>query len=91
MYPLRKIPHTILIDIDRALERNRNDCIAVYSEAERVRRKWVQENVALEDIVMAFFDRCAPYEVAMSLDMSGAEAALMGDGPGYGSVASRSV
>lgn len=81
MYPMNKIPHCISIDIDRVLQVNRQKCIAVYGEAEKLRRKWEAENVALEDIVMAFIERCGFHEVAMSLDPSAAAEALGGRPP----------
>lgn len=78
MYPMNSIPRSISVDIDRVLQANRNKCIAVYGEAEKIRRKWEEENVALEDIVMAFIERCGFHEVAMSLDPSAAAEALGG-------------
>lgn len=78
MYPDMNMPHTILCEIDRVLQANRRKCIQVYEEAEKVRQKWAAENVALEDIVMAFADRCGFYDVAMSFDPRGAIDALMG-------------
>lgn len=66
----KPLPQCMISDIDLFLERNRGTCISVYSEAEKIRRKWEEQNIALEDVVSALVERCGQHGVAVSFDQT---------------------
>ena len=68
MTSLKPLPPAMIGDIDSLLESNRAKCISIYPEAEKIRRKWVQQNIALEDVVSVFVERCGIHSVAVSFD-----------------------
>lgn len=68
MTSYKPLPPAMIGDIDALLESNRATCISIYPEAEKLRRKWEEQNVALEDVVSAFVERCGVHSVAVSFD-----------------------
>ncbi|MFN4143670.1 hypothetical protein [Aestuariivirga sp.] len=76
--PRTNLPRPVVHDIEQVLSINRSTCIRVYAEAETIRKRWSDENIALEDIVDALIDRGGRYNASMSLDPSEAADALLG-------------
>jgi hypothetical protein len=72
------IPSTMLQDIDLILLAYSGRTLPLYAEAENIRRKWLSQNVALEDIVEQFLRRAAAYNVSFEIDPSQAAEALRG-------------
>lgn len=68
MPSLKPLPTAMTRDIDLFLEMNRGKCIELYAEAEKMRKKWEHENIALEDVVSVFVERCGSHDVAVSID-----------------------
>lgn len=68
MTAIKPLPTPMIRDIDLFLEHNRSKCIQLYSEAERIRRKWEAENIALEDVASVLVERCGAHDVAVSFD-----------------------
>ncbi len=68
MRTLKQLPVPMLGDIDKFLSFNKQQCIHVYAEAEKIRQRWEEQNIALEDIVSVLVDRCGYHQVAMSFD-----------------------
>jgi hypothetical protein len=64
----RTLPAAMMTEIDAVLSHNTERCISVYAGAEKVRSKWEVYNVALEDVVAVFVERCGLHSVAMSFD-----------------------
>lgn len=81
MSSYKPLPATMVADIDRVLEANRSRCLSIYPEAEKLRRKWEEENIALEDVVSVFIERCGFHSVAISFDRSAGIDVLTEDGP----------
>lgn len=79
MHIYRILSPEVLQDIDRAMEGFREKCIPVYAEAEKIRKRWIEQNIALEDIVAAIASRAGEFNAAVSLDQNEARHALMGD------------
>ena len=68
MPSLKPLPSEMVGDIDALLEKNRTKCISIYPEAERIRHKWEDQNIALEDVVSVLVERCGIHRVAISFD-----------------------
>lgn len=68
MISYKPLPPAMIGDIDALLASHRSNCIAIYPEAEKIRRKWVENNVALEDVVSVFVERCGLHSVAVSFE-----------------------
>lgn len=76
--PNAYMPPALLQDINSAVLRHKFKVLAVYAEAEIIRRQWRHQNIALEDIVDELVRRSAIYRVAIALDPAEATAALLG-------------
>jgi hypothetical protein len=68
MPSLKPLPAALIDDIDAYLEIHRSQCIDVYPHSEKMRREWEHLNIALEDIVYVFVERCGLHGVAVSFD-----------------------
>lgn len=82
MTSFKPLPACMVSDIDLFLEQHRGTCISVYPEAEKIRRKWEDQNVALEDVVSALVERCGQHAVAMAFDRRDEADALLEDHDG---------
>lgn len=68
MTSFKPLPPAMVGDIDALLQKHREKCISIYPEAEKIRRKWEAQNVALEDVVSALVERCGVHSVSVSFD-----------------------
>lgn len=79
MTTIRLIPREILREVETVLALHRRQTLAVYAEAEKIRQKWVEKNVALEDIIAVLVGGSGNHEVSVVFDPSEASHALLGE------------
>lgn len=79
MKSIRLIPLEMRRDIDAALALHRKGTLPVYAEAEKIRQKWVEKNIALEDIIALLVEGSGNYGVSVIFDPSEASSALLGE------------
>lgn len=68
MTSFKPLPPAMVGDIDALLASHHSECISIYPEAEKLRRKWVEQNIALEDVVSVFVERCGVHSLAVSFE-----------------------
>ena len=72
------LPPELVQAMDSILVRHKFKLLAVYAEAENLRRQWLGHNIALEDIVNELVKRSEIYQVAIAFEPEEAAAALLG-------------
>lgn len=73
-----KFPSSMLQDIDLMLMTYTGRTLPLYAEAENLRRRWLSQNVALEDVIEQLMRRASAYNVSFEIDPSQAAEALRG-------------
>jgi hypothetical protein len=68
-------------DIDVALTAYAGRTMPLYAEAENIRRRWLSDNIALEDVIDQIIRRASVYNVSFEIDPSQAADALRGPEP----------
>jgi hypothetical protein len=68
----------MLQDIDLVLMAYSGQTLPLYAEAENLRRKWLVQNVALEDVIEQMMRRASVYSVSFEIDPAQAAEALRG-------------
>jgi hypothetical protein len=80
MNPPVKVPEPMMQDIDIVLMAYTGRTMPLYAEADNIRRRWLSENIALEDILDLLVRRASVHNVSFEIDPSQAAEALRGPG-----------
>jgi hypothetical protein len=73
-----KVPEPMSQAIDFVLTAYTGRTLPLYAEAESIRRRWLSENIALEDILDLLVRRASVHNVSFEIDPSQAAEALRG-------------
>ena len=72
------LPLHMLQDIERTLQEYAGRTISVYAAAENIRQRWLEENIALEDIVDQLLSGANTNGIGFEIDPTQAADALRG-------------
>ena len=75
---IKLIPLKLRREVTEILHAYKGATLPVYAEAERIRCRWRQHNIALEDIIGLFVEECGRHNVSIAFDPSEARDAMMG-------------
>ena len=78
MKNVRILPQQMMEDLESVLRRYEGQTLPVYAEAEKIRQRWEQMNVALEDIVTRLVQGSPKHMVSIFFNVEDAKGALMG-------------
>jgi hypothetical protein len=73
----RLLPRAVLFEIDAVLRLHQGKTLQVYAEAEAIRQRHQELNIALEDILTHLVEDSGKYQVAVAFDPDEAVNALM--------------
>lgn len=83
MKTIRLLPIEIRREITAVLLNHQSSTLSVYAEADKIRRRWLSRNIALEDIVGVFVEDSGSHGVAIAFEPGEARAALIGSEAPY--------
>ena len=66
-------------EIERVVQEKSGQTLQVYAEAEKIRTRWRDLNIALEDIISQMIEFSGTYGVAVAFEPAEAKAALLGE------------